>query len=178
MTEAEKAVKAYADAIEGMVVSGIGRAVDWMVDGFKGGFKGLLNIAKDTLKQIIAFYLKNRVMLSLGIGGGGVGGATQALAGAAGGGGPLGMLGSLGSGGGMLGGIGGVLGTIGSNFGAGFMTSVYGGLGGLTGAVSGGLSVGGLAGISTAIGAIAAPLLAVVAVVSFFKKKPRNLTQA
>jgi len=175
MTEAEKAVKAYADAIEGMVVSGIGRAVDWMVDGFKGGFKGLLNIAKDTLKQIIAFYLKNRVMLSLGIGGGGVGGATQALAGAAGGGGPLGMLGNLGSGGGMLGGIGGVLGTIGSNFGAGFMTSVYGGLGGLTGAVSGGLSVGGLAGISTAIGAIAAPLLAVVAVVSFFKKKTKEL---
>jgi len=175
MTEAEKAVKAYADAIEGMVVSGIGRAVDWMVDGFKGGFKGLLNIAKDTLKQIIAFYLKNRVMLSLGIGGGGVGGATQALAGAAGGGGPLGMLGSLGSGGGMLGGIGGVLGTIGSNFGAGFMTSVYGGLGGLTGAVSGGLSVGGLAGISTAIGAIAAPLLAVILVVSFFKKKTKEL---
>jgi len=115
-------------------------------------------------------------MLSLGIGGGGVGGATQALAGAAGGGGPLGMLGNLGSGGGMLGGIGGVLGTIGSNFGAGFMTSVYGGLGGLTGAVSGGLSVGGLGGAyPRAIGAIAAPLLAVVAVVSFFKKKTKEL---
>jgi len=67
MTESEKAALAYADAIEGMVVSGIGRAVDWTVDGFKGGFKGLLNIAKDTLKQIIAFYLNNQVMLSLGI---------------------------------------------------------------------------------------------------------------
>jgi TP901 family phage tail tape measure protein len=183
LSEAAKEAERLRKEMEAPLVSaidGVSNAFgDFIAGGLKdfGGFvKSILDSFKQMLSQMISMALKNKILIPIATSMGLIGGATQAVAGAAaGGGGPLGMLGSLGSGGGMLGSIGGVLGTIGSNFGAGFMTSVYGGLGGLTGAVSGGLSVGGVAGISTAIGAIAAPLLAVAAVFSFFKKKTKEL---
>ena len=162
-----------------------------MVDGLASAFgefigSGLRNFKEfgqsiiDTFKNMIVTMVttaaRNRILFSMGITGGGIGGAAQAAVAPGGGGILSGLLGGGGGGGGgLLGGISGALGTIGANFGAGFMSSVYGGLGGLTGAVSGGLSVGGLAGISTAIGAVAAPLLAVAAVFSFFKKKTKEL---
>jgi len=172
MEQAAVAAQKLQDELDRPMISaidGVSNAFgDFIAGGLKdfGGFvKSILDSFKQMLSQMIAMAVKNKIMISLGIGGGatGVAGAASAATGGAGG-----ILGSLGS-------IGGVLGTIGSSFGAGFMTSVYGGLGGLTGAVSGGLSVGGLAGISTAIGAIAAPLLAVAAVFSFFKKKTKEL---
>jgi len=182
MTDAAGTAEDFGKKKAGILISGVdgisnafGDFIAGGLQDFKGFVRSIVDSFKSMLSQMIAMAVKNRIMIGLGFSGGGIGGAGAALAGAAGGGGPLGILGSLGSGGGMLGSIGGVLGTIGSNFGAGFMTSVYGGLGGLTGAVSGGLSVGGLAGISTAIGAIAAPLLAVAAVFSFFKKKTKEL---
>jgi len=161
-----------------------------MVDGLASAFgefigSGLRNFKEfgqsiiDTFKNMIVTMVttaaRNQILFSMGITGGGIGGAAQAAVAPGGGGILSGLLGGGGGGGGLLGGISGALGTIGANFGAGFMSSVYGGLGGLTGAVSGGLSVGGLAGISTAIGAVAAPLLAVAAVFSFFKKKTKEL---
>jgi tape measure domain-containing protein len=149
-------------------ISKIGDAIGDFVAGGMRDFGSLLDSFKNMIKQMIATAIANPIKLALTTAF--AGGGTAAAAGQLGG-----ALGGLGGGGGMLGSIGGALGTIGSNFGAGFMTSVYGGLGGLTGAVSGGLSVGGVAGISTAIGAIAAPLLAVAAVFSFFKKKTKEL---
>ncbi|MDP1575558.1 MAG: hypothetical protein Q8L76_02180 [Cypionkella sp.] len=166
---AEEAAKTYADTMQGFVTSGIGGFVDQMVDGFSGGMKSLKDLLVNTIKQMIAYALKNKIMLALGMGGV----PASALAGAAQGEAASGSGGGLLSG--LLGGAGGALGTIGSSLSAGFMSSVYGGLAGMGGAISGGLSVGGLAGISTAIGAIAAPLLAVAAIFSFFKTKTKEL---
>ena len=170
--DAADAAKSYADTMQGFVSSGIGGFVDQMVDGFSGGMKSLKDLLVNTIKQMIAYALKNKIMLALGMGGvpaTALAGAASAAGTAASGGGGGGLLS------GLLGGAGGALGTIGSSLSAGFMSSVYGGLAGMTGAISGGLSVGGLAGISTAIGAIAAPLLAVAAIFSFFKTKTKLL---
>lgn len=176
---------AYSKAVErlGLELAStqpiVGDLADAFGDFIAGGLRDIGDLGQafvDTLKRMIATAVSNPIRLAFAGNMGGVGSAASAATGAPGGGGILGgLLGGGGGAGGILGGIGGTLGAIGTNFGAGFMTSVYGGLGGLTGAVSGGLSVGGIAGISTAIGAIAAPLLAVAAVFSFFKTKTKQL---
>jgi hypothetical protein len=174
LTEAERAAQAYAQALDNQVISaidGVSNAwADFVVRGFndfKGFANAVLNSFKSMLANMIAMAAKNRIMLSLGIGG--VGAAGGASAGSIGG-----IAGqSLLSGGGMLAGTG--LGTALGGLSSGFMTSVYGGLAGTAGAVSGGLAVGGIGGISTAIGAIAAPLAAVAAVFSFFRSKTKEL---
>jgi len=150
---------------------------DWIGDGFtdfKSFAKGILSTFQDMLKSMISMAIKNKIMIGMGISATGVGGAAAAgqVAGAPGGGGILGA-------GGALGGLGG----IGSALAGGFMNSVGGFLGG---GLSGGFgAIGAQVGtafatgtgtaIAGAIGAIAAPLLAVAAVFSFFKSKTKEL---
>lgn len=182
-----KEAEALRKELEGPMVSainGVSNAFgDFISNGlkdFKGFTKSILNSFKGMISQMISTAMSNKIMLSVGMGGSGL--ATQAAAGQlagvgkAGFGGPMGnLMGTFGGGGAAGTGLLGGLGTAATGLGTGFMSSVYGGIGGMTGAVSGGLSMGGLAGISTAIGAIAAPLLAVAAVFSFFKKKTKEL---
>ena len=179
LTDAEKAAEAYAKALDDQVIGAIGGVADawgdFVVRGFsdfKGFVSSVLNSFKSMLSNMIAMAAKNKIMLSLGIGGvgsGSVASAAGSIGGTAGN--------SILSGGGMLSGtaVGAGISAIGTGLSSGFMSSVYGGLGGMSGAISGGLSVGGLGGVATAIGAIAAPLLAVAAVFSFFKKKTKEL---
>ena len=125
------------------------------------GSKSVADAFKSMMRQILSSLAQKSIIQPL------VSGLTGGIAGGAAGG----LMGGLAGGAG----IAATMGTIGSSLGAGFMTSVYGGLAGTAGAVSGGLAVGGAAGIATAIGAVAAPLLAVAAVFSFFKTKTKEL---
>jgi hypothetical protein len=171
LSDAQKEAQKFSDAIRDSVKDAVGGAVDWMLDGFSGGFKGLFDIAKNTLKQIISMFAKNRVMLSLGLGGS-VSGAGSAMAGSAlsgsAGGGAAGTLGLLGSAGSFFGSIGsGASGLVTSMFGAGggigaagtYLSSVFG---------SAATSIGAA---GAAIGA-AIPIIGAVGLAfSFFKKK-------
>jgi len=148
LTDAEKAAQSYASTMQGFVVDGIGKAVDNMVDRFTGGLKSINDIFVSTIKQMIAFAIKNKIMLSLGMGGSGAG--TMASAGTGG----AGMLGSIGS-------FAGSIGTGASVTMNGLMTG--GGFSPMMGAISGGLGAGGAAGIGTAIGAALPVIGAVVA---------------
>ena len=159
------------DAIGDFVASGL-RDFDNLLDSFKG-----------MIKQMISTAVSNPIKLALGMGsvGGGVGGATAAAAAPGGGGLLSGLMGAGGSAGGGL--LSGILGTAASGTGliGGFSSVVSSfGMGGLGGAASSlgaalGGATSGLAGLATAVGAIAAPLLAVAAVFSFFKKKTKEL---
>jgi tape measure domain-containing protein len=152
LTDAEKATQSYADTMQGFIVDGIGKAVDNMVDGFTGGLKSIKDIFVATIKQMIAFAIKNKILLSLGLGGSAMGTAALAATGGLGAlGGSLSSIGSLGSvfagslsgtaGAFMSGGIGAGVGQIGATLGAvtGSIPSFSGG--GFTGngARSGGL---------------------------------------
>ena len=177
LTDAEKAAKEFADSMQGYVVGAVQSVSDafgdFVMRGFKD-FKGFVNSILSSftsmLAQMIALAARNQIMISMGMSGAGMvaGGAASAAAGAVGGAG-MGMLGGIATG------IGGAFGTIGSGLMAGAGLALNGGMAGIVGGVTGGISAGGLAGISTAIGAIAAPLLAVAAVFSFFKKKTKEL---
>jgi len=148
LTDAEKAAQSYASTMQGFVVDGIGKAVDNMVDGFTGGLKSIKDIFVSTIKQMIAFAIKNKIMLSLGMGGSAMGTAASAATGGAG------MLGSIGS-------FAGSIGTGASVTMNGLMTG--GGFSPMMGAIRGGLGAGGAAGIGTAIGAALPVIGAVVA---------------
>ncbi|MFC3180450.1 hypothetical protein [Cypionkella sinensis] len=168
---AAEAAKEYADTMKGFVTSGIGSFVDQMVDGFSGGMKSIKDLLVNTIKQMIAYALKNKIMLALGLGG--VPGS--AIAGAAGG-----------AAGQAAGGVGNILSGI-AGFGASLFSGASGLLTALTGA-GGGLATAGtylssvlggattsLAGFGAAVGALALPLLAVGAIFSFFKTKTVQL---
>lgn len=169
-----------------IMIKGVDGLADSFADFTMRGFKDFKSFArsivdtfKSMLRDMIVMAARNKIMVSLGMGGSVAGSVASAATGGSGGilSSILGGGGSAASGGGILGGIGTTLGSIGTNLSAGFMTSVYGGLGGLTGAVSGGIAAGGIAGVATAIGAVAAPLLAVAAAFSFFKKKTKTLDE-
>lgn len=153
-----------------------GELTDTLVDGLFNGFKGTLsdmgNMFKRWLIEMISMAAKNQIMISLGIGGSVTGTAANAATG------------MLGGGGGILGSIGSIAGGIGGSLMTGFMSSAGGFLsGGLSGglsAIGGQLSatVAGGFGLSSAaasIGAVAAPLLAVAGVFSFFSTKTKEL---
>lgn len=158
----------------------ISKAGDAIADFVAGGmrdFGDLLSAFKNMLKEMIATAIANPIKLALigGVSGGGMAG-TAAQAGAAPGGG--GMLG------GMLGGVGTGIGSIMGAAGTGFMSSVggfmSGGLSGGFGAIGAQLSATaaggfGLSSVAASIGAVAAPLLAVAAVFSFFSSKTKIL---
>lgn len=169
LTEAEEAAKKYADTMRGYVTDGIGKAVDWMVGGFKGGLRGLVDVFKSTIQQMIAYAIKNKIMIGLGMGGSVAGSVASAAVG--GGGAAGGLLG------GILGKAGGVL----SAF-TGGISSVWAGLstGGIGGAFSAvgtalGGATSGLAGLAGAAGALVLPLGIVAGLFSFFKKKTELL---
>ena len=152
---------------------------DWIAGGlkdFKGFAKSILSTFTGMLSQMIAMAARNKIMIGLGMSGGG-GAAGVANAATGGGGGILGQIGSVG---GLLGKIGG----IGSALGTGFMSSLggfaTGGLSGGFGAIGAQLSATaaggfGLSSVAASIGAVAVPLLAVAAIFSFFKKKTKEL---
>ena len=167
LTDAEKATQSYADTMQGFIVDGIGKAVDNMVDGFTGGLKSIKDIFVATIKQMISFAIKNKIMLSLGMGGSAMGTAASAATGGAGGlGGSLAGIGSLGSV------FAGSLSGTASAFMSGGIGAGVGQIGATLGAVTG--SLGSLA---AAAGAIALPLLAVVGVFKFFGKSTKLLDQ-
>jgi len=155
------------------LAQGFGSMVDYMIDGFKGGMSGLIDIFKNTLKQMAAAAIKNKIMIGFGLSGGPA--AAGQIAGAPGGaGGILGglskgfssLLGTWGGAGGILGGASSVLAGITGG-------GLSGGIGAIGTALSGATT--GLAGFGAAIGAVALPLAAVAAVFSFFKKKTKEL---
>jgi len=170
------------NAADQTLAQGFGSMVDYMIDGFKGGMSGLIDIFKNTLKTLAATAIKNKITIPLAaaFSGGGTaaaaGGGTAAAAGGAGGGGLLGgLVGSFGTGtgiaglaggAGFLGGVGNVLGGLASGGLAGGFGAIGTALGGAT---------AGLGGLAMAAGAVAPPLLAVVAAFSFFRKRTKEL---
>lgn len=146
---------------------------DFVARGFKD-FKGFVNSVlgsfQNMIAQMIAMAARNKIMLSLGLGGSVAGGAASAA--------------TSGALGGVTGAIGGAFGTAATGLYTGAVgafngLAAGGGLAGMAtnigGLVSGGVAAGGVGGIATAIGAVAGPLLAVAAVFSFFKKKTKEL---
>lgn len=144
-----------------LITDAIGSTVDWMIDGFKGGFDALKGILLNSLKEMARIAIGNpiKVALTTAL----TGGAGAAAAGVPGGGG----ISSLFGGGGFLG-LGG---------GAG---SLFGGAGLLgMGGGSGFLGLGAGSGLATALGggafgaaaSVALPILGVgLAVAGLFKK--------
>lgn len=172
----KKAVETLADKMKTELISaidGVSHAfADWIGRGlrdFKSFAGSILSTFKQMLINMIALAAKNRIMISLGLGGAGVGGAASAATGATGGG----MLGTLVGGFGAAGAAGtGLLGGLGA-VGSGLMAGGIGGAAAATGtAVSAGVAAGGLAGTGMALGAIAPWLLVGFALFSIFKKKP------
>jgi hypothetical protein len=163
-----------AEALDGPLssaVDGVSKAwADFVVRGFrdfKGFVRSVLDSFKGMLAEMIATAARNRIIVGLGLGGGGsvAGAAANAATGA------------VGAGGGIL----GTIGSIGSALFGGFTKTASAFLGGGFGAASAtigkffGTAGGTLTGIAGAIGAIAAPLAAVGAVFSFFRKKVTEL---
>ena len=168
---AAEQAKEYSDTMTGFVTDGINRAVDWMVDGFKGGLSSLKDMFVATIKQMIAFAIKNRIMISLGMGGSVAGSAAMA-GGAAGIGAAVTAAGGIaGLGGAFAGGV--------SSFVAGGTAAIgtaITGVGTATAAVAAGTAAAGtgLTAVAAAAGAVALPLLAVAAVFSLLNRRARR----
>jgi hypothetical protein len=166
-----KAAEDLRKELQSPLVSAVGSISDAFGDfvarglsDFKGFVKSILASFQNMIAQMIAMAVKNRIMLSLGIGG-----ITPTAAAA-------GQVAGVGSAGGMLGSFagGGVAGTgLLGGFGAA-MPSFLGGAGNGLFAVGANAAAAGGTFAATA-GAIAAPLLVVAAVFSFFKKKTKEL---
>ena len=165
---AEDATQSYSDTMQGFIVDGIGKAVDNMVDGFTGGLKSIKDIFVNTIKQMIAFAIKNKIMLSMGMGGSAMGTAASAATGGGAGaiGGALGGIGALGS---VF--MNGLSGTA-SAFMSGGIGAGIGQISATLGAVSGSLSS-----LAAAAGAVALPVLAVVGLFKFFSKSTKLLDE-
>lgn len=149
---------------------------------FKGFVDSVLGSFKSMIAQMISMAVRSRIMQAFGMGGGGtvasVGGAVaQGVAGVAGG------AGAAGGAGGAATGIGAAFQAAGTAFMtgvSGFTSALLGAGGGLGAAASYvGTALSGatasVAGFATAVGAIALPVLTVVGVFSFFKKKTKEL---
>ncbi|MBO4170604.1 tail tape measure protein [Cereibacter azotoformans] len=154
---------------------------DFVAGGFKDfkGFVGsVLGSFKGMLAEMIATAARNRIIIGMGLGSGGLAGTAAAAAGVPGMGGGLGMLGSLFGGGGRF------LGSIGNAFSA-FGSGALGSLGNFfSGGLSGGfayigqslsMATSGLVGFAQAAGAILGPIAAVAAAFSFFGSKTKLL---
>jgi hypothetical protein len=149
-----------------MFKNGMGDAIDYMVNGFKDGFSGLLDIIKITIMQAIQFAIANPIKLALGIGGG--------VDGAAGGGGGM-LQGVLGKALGGFGDTGSILGMGGLGGGTGLMggagNAISGGLGNIFNVGANAAAAGG--GFMATLGA-ALPIIGIAAAVfSFFKTKTK-----
>jgi len=187
MADGTKSAVEMGRELGGVLLSGIGSVSDafgeFVMRGFsdfKGFVRSVLDSFKSMLAQMISMAVRNRIMIGLGFSGGGAGAggvAAQAIGGAGGGGGGLlgGLVGGFGTGGGIaglangagfLGGVGNVLGGLASGGLAGGFGAIGTALGGATAS---------LGGFAMAAGAVALPLLAIVGVFSFFKKKTKEL---
>lgn len=184
MTDAERAAEKLRKELERPMVNAIESVSnafgDFIADGlrdFKSFASSIVNSFKSMIAQMIATAARNKIMLSLGMGGSGF--AAQAAAGQVAGvggnsfGGPLGsMIGSFGAGGGfgggtgLLGGIGGIASGMSGIFSGGGLSASFANLGGL---MSG--SVGGMG----AIGAALPALGAVAVVIGLLSKKTKLL---
>jgi hypothetical protein len=180
LKKAEAEAKALQDAIDKPMITaidGLSNAFGDFVAGglkdFKGFAQSVLSTFASMLSQMIAMAVRNKIMIGLGIGGGG-GVASVANAATGGGGGILSSLGGLGGGKGILGsiaskgifGAGGVFGSMGSSLG----TSIGGALAGPGSALA--TSLGG---IGASIGSIVPIIGIAAAAFSFFKKKTTEL---
>lgn len=182
LKKTKDAAKDLADEMDkglGTAVDGVTRAFgDFLtgsIDSFADFKDAILNSFRRMLSDMIAMAAKNRIIIGLGFGGTGVAGSAAAGAtGAAGqAGGGLGILGNIiGSAAGVGGAfLGGATGSISAFFGSG----VSAGFGAIGAQVGTALATGTMTSIAAAVGAVAAPLLAVAAVFSFFKKKVTEL---
>lgn len=152
---AELAGEVVTTARQGLGPEGLANDIaDWMVNGFKGGIKGLKDLFKNALRDMMLMAARNRITVQLGAAGG-FGGAGGGLIGALSGGG------GGGAGGGILGSIGGIFGSFGAG-GSAALTGLFSG--GIGGAIAGvktamGAATGFLAKTATVLGAIALPLM-------------------
>lgn len=175
LKEAEKAAEALRKELEAPLVSAVGSVSDAFGDfvargltDFKGFVQSILASFQNMIAQMIAMAVKNRIMLSLGIGG-----ITPTMAAA-------GQVAGLGSAGGMLGSLGIGKGMAGLAGGTGFLGGAGNAIAGLGGGGAGFLSVGANAaaaggGALATIGAAIPVIAAVAAVFSFFKKSVKEL---
>ena len=174
------AVETLADKMKGELISAVDSVSnafgDWMRRGFKDfkSFAGsIISTFKNMLINMITMAAKNKIMISLGLGGSAVGTAASAagtglLGTAIGGFGAAGVAGT-----GLLGGLGAVGAGTAAGFASGGIGGALSGFAGSTAAgISGGIAAGGVAGIGAAIGA-ALPIIGIgLALFSLFKKKP------
>lgn len=150
---AELAGDLVGTAREGLGPEGLASDIaGWMVDGFKGGLKGLKDLFKNALRDMATMAAKNRIIVQMGAAGGFS--PAQVLTAQ---GGPDGASG----GGGLLGGIGGLFGSFGAG-GSAALTGLFSG--GFGGAIAGvktamGAATGFLAKTATVLGAVALPLM-------------------
>jgi hypothetical protein len=182
--DADKATEALRKELQAPMVKAIDSVSNAFGDFIAGGLKdfksfskSIIGSFKSMISQMIATAARNKIMLSLGMGGSGF--AASAAAGQVAGvggnsfGGPLGsMIGSFGAGGGfgggtgLLGGIGGIASGMSGIFSGGGLGASFANLGGL---MSG--SVGGMG----AIGAALPALGAVAVVIGLLSKKTKLL---
>jgi hypothetical protein len=184
LTDAEKAAEKLREELEAPMVNAIESVSNAFGDFISNGLKDFKSFAssivdsfKSMIAQMIATAARNKIMLSMGLGGSGF--AAQAAAGnvaGVGGNAAFGPIGSFmgsfagggGAGTGVLGGIGSVFGTGGIGLGGSF-----GSLGTL---LSGGSSVAaGGAGFAATLGAAIPAIAAVAVVVGLFTKKTKLL---
>ena len=186
--DADKATEALRKELEAPMVKAIDSVSNAFGDFISNGLRDFKSFAssivgsfKSMIAQMIATAARNKIMLSMGLGGSGF--AAQAAAGnVAGVGGnaafgPIGsFMGSFAGGGaagtGLLGGLGTGLSAFGGGIGAGFGAS-FGSLGTL---LSGGSTVAaGGAGFATTLGAAIPAIAAVAVVIGLFTKKTKLL---
>jgi hypothetical protein len=177
LSEAERAAEQLRKELEAPLVSaidGVSNAFgDFISNGlkdFKGFVSSVLGSFKSMLAQMIATAARNRIMISMGMGGAGtVAGTTSAFAG------PLGsVVGTTGAGAtvgsGLMGGLGAIGSGIGGVLSGGGLGSSFANLGGL---MSG--SVGGLGAIGAALPAVGVIALGVSALIGSTKELDSGL---
>ena len=175
IAEVQKSAESLRKELDQPLVSAVGSISDAFGDfvarglkDFKGFVKSILGSFQNMIAQMIAMAVKNRIMLSLGIGG-----LTPGMAAA-------GQIAGLGSAGGMMGSLGIGSGIAGLAGGTGFLGGMGNAVAGLAGGGAGFLGIGGNAALAgggalATIGAAIPVIGAVAAAFSFFKKKTKEL---
>jgi hypothetical protein len=163
----------------GILISGIDGAANAFGDFVAGGlkdFKGFTTAVVSSfagmISKLVAMAARNKFLGSFGVSvnaGGGGGGVAGTVAQAAGGGGAgFGGLATAASTFGTAA-LGGFTNALGATFGAGGSLGL--GFASIGGQISAAMAAPGIASISAALGAVALPVAALLAAVSFFKKK-------
>lgn len=173
------ATNATTDALQDMASRGVDGLADAFADFAMRGFRDFKSFArsivdtfKSMLRDMIAMAARNKIMLSLGMGGSVAGSAASAATGSAVG---TGIGGAIAGAGGLAGLGSAALG--GAQFVAsGFATGGLAGAGSAIGTALSGATLG-IGGAAAALGAVAAPLLAVYAAVKFFSKTTKTLDE-